>query len=79
MEWSVPPYFEGCGVIIARVHVISVPLARMEFWHMEAPYAKVNRPYYVSEPLLRNSWLPSPHELRHRTRGEGAKAPKGYH
>ena len=44
MEWSVPPYFEGCGVIIARVHVISVPLARMEFWHMEAPYAKVNRP-----------------------------------
>jgi hypothetical protein len=44
MEWSVPPYFEGCAVIIACVHVISVPLARMEFWHMEAPYANANRP-----------------------------------
>jgi hypothetical protein len=40
----VPPYFEGCVVIIARVHVISVPLARMEFWHMEAPYANPIRP-----------------------------------
>jgi hypothetical protein len=36
--------FWGCVVIIARVHVISVPLARMEFWHMEAPYANVIRP-----------------------------------
>jgi hypothetical protein len=44
MEWSVPPYFEGCAVIIARVHVISVPLARMEFLHMEAPYSNRNRP-----------------------------------
>jgi hypothetical protein len=44
--WSGPCHhiFEGCVVIIARVHVTSVPLARMEFWHMEAPYAKVIRP-----------------------------------
>jgi hypothetical protein len=49
MEWSVPPYFEGCAVIIARVHVISVPLARMEFWHMEAPYSNRNRPVVALE------------------------------
>jgi hypothetical protein len=43
MEWSVPPYFEGCVAIIARVHVTSVPVARMEFWHMEAERLNIRR------------------------------------
>ena len=44
-KWFVPPYFKVCAVIIiTRVHVIGVPLARMEFWHMEVPYANPNRP-----------------------------------
>jgi hypothetical protein len=39
---EIKSYEVVCATIFLKV--ISVPLARMEFWHMEAPYATVIRP-----------------------------------